>query len=279
MHEKDLTRVNFLLRRTSVCQILHCNAEDWASCQGLAGIFGAFDMNKLLGLAAALVAIAASATPALAVTPALPTIVDGNFSQGSYSGGSYDTLADGSNAITGWTVEGSVDWIKSYWQPSNNSGTGAMSLDLAGDHSGGIYQQLTGLVAGTTYHIEFSLSGNPNGAPFPKVLEVGVAPTVDANGGTTRDYSFTSTTNTVSNMQWQTEHFTFTASQPTAYLYFQNQGSNPLSPYGAALSNVKFSAAVPETGTWAMMIIGFGLIGMAMRRRSSKVAGGSFAIA
>jgi len=31
-------------------------------------------------------------------------------------------------------------------------------------------------------------------------------------------------------------------------------------------------SAVPEPGTWAMMILGFGLVGVAMRRRSSGVA-------
>ncbi|WP_394647792.1 PEPxxWA-CTERM sorting domain-containing protein [uncultured Sphingomonas sp.] len=31
--------------------------------------------------------------------------------------------------------------------------------------------------------------------------------------------------------------------------------------------NVRFSAAVPEPATWAMMILGFGVVGYAMRRR------------
>lgn len=42
------------------------------------------------------------------------------------------------------------------------------------------------------------------------------------------------------------------------------------SNYGSAwtgLSEVRFSGAVPEAATWAMMIAGFGLVGAAMRRR------------
>ena len=42
------------------------------------------------------------------------------------------------------------------------------------------------------------------------------------------------------------------------------------SNYGSAwtgLSEVRFSGAVPEAATWAMMIMGFGLVGGAMRRR------------
>lgn len=43
---------------------------------------------------------------------------------------------------------------------------------------------------------------------------------------------------------------------------------------GSYGGNLTFSPAVPETGTWAMMIIGFGAVGAAMRyrRRSTKAA-------
>lgn len=43
---------------------------------------------------------------------------------------------------------------------------------------------------------------------------------------------------------------------------------------GSYGGNISFSPAVPETGTWAMMIIGFGAVGAAMRyrRRQTKVA-------
>ena len=37
---------------------------------------------------------------------------------------------------------------------------------------------------------------------------------------------------------------------------------------GPALDNVSISA-VPETATWAMMILGFGVVGGAVRRRRS----------
>jgi hypothetical protein len=36
------------------------------------------------------------------------------------------------------------------------------------------------------------------------------------------------------------------------------------------VDNVTFSAAVPEPATWAMMILGFGLVGASMRRRSAS---------
>jgi hypothetical protein len=39
------------------------------------------------------------------------------------------------------------------------------------------------------------------------------------------------------------------------------------------VDNVTFSGAVPEPATWAMMILGFGLVGASMRRRSSVRTG------
>jgi hypothetical protein len=37
-----------------------------------------------------------------------------------------------------------------------------------------------------------------------------------------------------------------------------------------ALDNLSFASAVPEPGTWAMLFLGFGAIGMMMRRRQSR---------
>jgi len=39
-----------------------------------------------------------------------------------------------------------------------------------------------------------------------------------------------------------------------------------------AFRSATVTGAVPEPATWAMMIAGFGLVGGAMRRRSTKVA-------
>lgn len=40
---------------------------------------------------------------------------------------------------------------------------------------------------------------------------------------------------------------------------------------GTLTGNVTISAAVPEPGTWAMMLLGFGAIGLTIRRRRVKV--------
>lgn len=38
-----------------------------------------------------------------------------------------------------------------------------------------------------------------------------------------------------------------------------------------ALDNLSFASAVPEPGTWAMLFLGFGAIGLMMRRRQARV--------
>jgi hypothetical protein len=51
--------------------------------------------------------------------------------------------------------------------------------------------------------------------------------------------------------------------------------ANATSGNDFALDNLSFASAVPEPGTWAMLFLGFGAIGLMMRRRQSR----SFAIA
>ncbi len=46
-------------------------------------------------------------------------------------------------------------------------------------------------------------------------------------------------------------------------------GQNQLCLDGFKLSNIKVQTAVPEPATWMMMILGFGLIGAALRRRNN----------
>lgn len=59
-------------------------------------------------------------------------------------------------------------------------------------------------------------------------------------------------------------------------------GSFKPSPRGGQANytgNLTFTAAVPEASTWAMMMLGFGFAGFAMRRRSSSTTSAGFALA
>jgi hypothetical protein len=61
----------------------------------------------------------------------------------------------------------------------------------------------------------------------------------------------------------RTQFYLFNFTSPTSQLYLNTQG------YSAA---VVIPGSVPEPATWAMMLLGFGAIGFAVRRRRSSLA-------
>lgn len=74
------------------------------------------------------------------------------------------------------------------------------------------------------------------------------------------------------NSGWQ--GFTYTAPTTGAYtleLGVRNAGDNAASS-GAVIDNVGLSAAVPEPAGWAMMILGFGAIGLLLRSDRRRAA-------
>ncbi len=185
------------------------------------------------------------------------TIVDGNFAGAS---GSYQTIGTGGTfgATGGWTVvSGSVDWIGNYWTAPT---LGGGSVDLDGNSVGAISQTLLGLAAGT-YKVSFALSGNPDGPPPTKALEVSVT------GSTAQDYSYPLVGNKV-NMNYSIESYIFTWGGGDATLTFASLNAPSNNPYGPVIGDVSISA-IPEPATWAMMILGFlGMGFVAYRRRS-----------
>ena len=125
-----------------------------------------------------------------------------------------------------------------------------------GNGQGGI-QQTFDTVAGVLYNVSFWLAGNPDGAPVTKSVLVG------ASGADSATYSFTFTGFDKANMGWKNYTYSFVAASSSTTLSF---ASKDATSFGAALDNVSV-AAVPEPATWAMMILGFGLVGGSMRRR------------
>ncbi len=73
-----------------------------------------------------------------------------------------------------------------------------------------------------------------------------------------------------SNTSWMQYTATFTTSAPTT-LSFRAVGTDDA--LGGYLDDIRLSGtAVPEASTWAMMIFGFGLAGLGLRRRSAVLA-------
>jgi hypothetical protein len=214
---------------------------------------------RMTFLAAVAVAALASLTPAQATT----TFVDGHFDS-PLTPGAYTTYNQGVN-FGGWHSGGfstsSVDEIGNYWQAPPNDGG---SVDLAGNAPGLIYQYFTGTAG--TYNVSFYLAGNPDGGDPLKNLSV----TLLNNGGLSSiNYSFDTTGFTRNNMGWIGESFQFTTLGGTLALQFESTDLN--TAFGAVVGGIDVSG-VPEPATWAMLLLGFGGIGMMLRARGRKDA-------
>jgi len=208
-------------------------------------------MRKIL-----LVLLALTATSSMVM--AGPTLINGSFESASVNPGSYVTLSEGSTAITGWTVIGtiqytkSIDYIGGYWQAAD----GSRSIDLNGYNDRGGIQQAIETVAGQKYEVRFSMSGNPDGSPAEKKLIV----SADAQSD---DFVYV-VTGSKSNMKWASYVWYFTATDESTLLTFQSaiDGS-----FGPALDNVSISA-VPAPGAILLAGLGTGLVGWIRRRQS-----------
>ena len=173
---------------------------------------------------------------------------NGSFETGTYVDGGFgfEPLNAGDTSITGWTVDaGSVDWIGNYWLAQD----GSMSIDLSGADAGSISQTLATTI-GNTYTVSFFLSGNPAGPPTVKTLDV------SATGGVTAGYTYDTTGNDLTNMNWTPETYTFLATSASTTLSFV---STTAGPYGPAIDNVVITETVPtksdcKDGGWHDMI-------------------------
>ncbi len=178
-------------------------------------------------------------------------IADGDFN--TPSGGGLFVTYSGGSSVGPWTVTGnSVDLIGGYWAAPT---PGAGSVDLDGNDPGGISQSIS-TIAGQKYQVSFFLSGNPDGPPPAKTLDVSAGSTSDA-------FVYKIGSNSHDDMEYQAEAFTFTASGASTLISFSSDDVG--TPYGPVIGDVSVVAAVPEPSTFA--ILGFGLAGIGLLRR------------
>jgi MSHA biogenesis protein MshQ len=144
---------------------------------------------------------------------------NGNFSSNTYGGtGSKTYSAQDSTDITGWTIYSqSVDLVGSaIWTSSN----GSYSIDMDGNQPGAISQTFA-TTSGQTYTFAFDLSGNFNcngssragtgGNGETKALLVNIFDASSGNLFSSQNYTFSTASNSASNMGWVTKSATFTA--------------------------------------------------------------------
>lgn len=137
-----------------------------------------------------------------------------------------------------------------------------VALDGDSDYFGQITQTITGLTAGSNYTLSFYWAASQlvnRSGPTTEALHV-------TFGGQTFD------TETLANASgafsgWKKVTTSFTASGASQALTFMSVGTPKGLPPIALLDGVSLTGGVPEPAVWTMMIMGFGGIGAALRRR------------
>jgi len=175
-------------------------------------------------------------------------LINGSFEDGPFAdnGMGFQQLDAPNTDIDGWEVGGtSVDWVGPYWPAQE----GSMSIDLSGADAGSVSQTFDTTI-GNTYTVTFALSGNPDGPPAVKTLEV------SATGGTTGLYAHDVTGTDLTTMAFTTEEYSFLATSASTTLTFL---STTEGPFGPVLDNVVVTESVPvkddcKNGGWQSMI-------------------------
>ncbi len=229
-------------------------------------------------------AIVAAASLGAAAQAATNLVVNGGFEL-STNGPNYEFDRD--TQFTGWTsngynfgfapgtADGPGSTTSQYgnlqlWGPKNGSNNGLTDASPTGGNFIGadgayqvapIQQILTGLVVGQRYVVAFDWAAAQQYGYDGVTTEKW---DVSLGGQTISTDVFTNASHGFSG--WMHEEFTFTFDGANNVLSFLAVGTpNGLPPF-SLLDGVS-AAAVPEPATWGLMLVGFGAVGFAARRR------------
>lgn len=216
-------------------------------------------MTNIMASAALAAALASSGAQAASL------ITNGSFEDTTNfvdQGNDTMTVGPGSTAITGWTVTaGSLAWIG----PSNPFGVtasdGSYSLDLTGYRDAPPYAGVTQTIStvnGGHYVLTFDL-GTQGNSPSA----------INAAAGTANQ---TFTTTAQAGFGWQTETLAFTASGTSTTVSLLGQTESNGNYIGLDNVSVTCTSActvsgAPEPASWALMLVGFGGLGVMLRSR------------
>lgn len=200
--------------------------------------------------AAALLAAVVSAAPASATV-----VFSDNFD--SYPASQVPWAGNGV-----WTTGNGVDLVKSGdYGLMCAFGTGNC-VDLSGSAPGSISHSL--FLTPGRYNLSFDFTGNQLDAAGGPRPQVGFTAAIDSFSHNTGPLSNSSST-------FSSYASDFVISSAGNYLlsFTQDVGGDPYR--GSIVDNVSVSA-VPEPAAWALMILGFGVVGGTLRRRRQTLA-------
>jgi hypothetical protein len=201
-------------------------------------------------------------------------ITNGSFEDTSKTfvgdGNKVDALPSGSLQIPGWTTFNGVPtaWIENGnpWAISASDGSFFLDLTGYGNHGtyGGVMQSFA-TVPGTDYIATFDIGYGGNSGGFGGPVSV----LASAAGSSA---TFTSASGTPNPAVWNKETFSFMATSSTTELSFK--GISTAGGFYIGLDNVDVEAgtvgAVPELGTFALLLTGMAFLGEAVRRRAHR---------
>lgn len=162
--------------------------------------------------------------------------------------GAASALAIGSSANAAVTLDGTT--ISEVDGPTETDGTTTIGFTEAGLMSGSFLETLTftNTMAGL---YALTVDTSSVGVDFTRIF-------LEGSSGT---FDLTQRVNDGPIEFWARSGLTLDPGQYTLNIRGANSGT------GSLAGTITIAQAVPEPGTWAMMLFGFGAIGFAMRRR------------
>jgi PEP-CTERM motif len=189
----------------------------------------------------ALLIVAGATLPLATPAAAQQLVTNGGFETGDFTGFTQSGNTELTGVLSGEAPSGD---FSAFFGPTGS--TGSISQTLA-------------TTTGGTYQISFDLQSSGGSPTFYEVLFGGVSLFSATNAA---DFDFT-TFSTSAVASTASTALTFTFRNDPSFFNLDNISVTPIR---------RVTGAVPEPATWAMMLIGFGGMGVSLRRRRATTA-------